>query len=106
MDLIPINDVDFAGKTVKAVDARTLHGLLGSKKAFSTWMKKKVLDSPFFAENQDYIFYDQLVVKSGKGRPRKDYALTINTGKKVAMAEQTVIGDKYRDYFLVCEELL
>ncbi len=65
----------------------------------------KVLDNPFFMENQDYVLLHNIVEQKGSGgHNRKDYALTIDTGKKVVMAEQTDTGNEVRDYFLKCEE--
>ncbi len=63
-------------------------------------------------ENQDYVLlhntidqaggvFNKSVKNSKGGRPRINYALTIDTGKKVSMAEQTPTGDEVRDYFLV-----
>jgi len=89
----------------QTVDARTLWRELGSRRDFSSWIKAKVINNPFFEENTDYI----LLIKSGEqdlhgGHNRKDYALTLETAKKVAMAEQTVKGNDVRDYFIECEQ--
>jgi len=37
---------------------------------------------------------------------RRQYALTIDTAKKVAMAEQTSVGNKVREYFIAVEKKL
>jgi len=99
----------------QTIDARELHQALGSKKDFSNWVKAKVINNPFFEENIDYLLLNQSgeqkssLDNSNKqdsrgGHNRKDYALTIDTAKKVSMAEQTENGDKARDYFLQCEK--
>jgi len=88
----------------QTVDARTLWRELGSRKDFSDWIKAKVINNLFFEENIDYILLPQSVEQTGRGgHNRKDFALTIDTAKKVAMAEQTVKGNEARDYFLECE---
>jgi len=57
-------------------------------------------------ENQDYVLLDNPVMQKGRGgHNRKDYALTIDTGKKVSMSEQTATGDKVCDYFIECEKI-
>ena len=43
---------------------------------------------------------------SASGHNRKDYALTIDAAKKVAMSEQTKKGEEVRNYFLDCEKQL
>jgi len=89
----------------QAVDARTLWRELGSRKDFSDWVKAKVVNNPFFEEYIDYILLPQSVEQTGRGgHNRKDYALTLETAKKVAMAEQTAKGNDVRDYFIACEK--
>ena len=77
-----------------AVNARTLHQTLESKQQFADWIKAKVLDNPFFMENQDYVLLQNSMKQTSRGgHNRKDYALTLDTAKKVAMAEQTEKGE-------------
>jgi phage anti-repressor protein len=103
-EIIPINHGTIGGEEVNTVDARELHERLGSKQQFADWIRAKVVDNPFFLENQDYVLLHEILKQIGRGgHNRKDYALTIDTAKKVAMAEQTESGDKVRDYFLDCE---
>lgn len=103
-ELIKVSESVISANQVNTVDARELHDNLGSKREFAHWIKAKVLDNPFFMEGQDYVLLDNPVMQSGRGgHNRKDYALTIDTAKKVAMAEQTAAGDRVRDYFIECE---
>ena len=96
------------GDTVNSVDARELHAFLGSKQEFANWVKNKVINNPFFESGTDFVHLDKSVMAQPRtSQPlsanRKDYALTQDTAKKVAMAEQTVRGNEARDYFLKCE---
>lgn len=97
------------GEMVKTVDARELHAFLGSKQEFATWVKAKIVNNPFFLQGTDFTLLDKIVKqvpgKGGAGMNRKDYALTLDTAKKVSMAEQTEAGNKARDYFLECEKV-
>ncbi len=100
-DLIKIEEKD--GK--RLVDARELWKGLESRKDFSSWVKAKVIGNVFFEENVDYVLLTRSGEQKGRGgRNKKDYALTLDTAKKVAMAEQTEKGNVVRDYFLACEK--
>ncbi len=113
MDLIKITK-NKTGKGV--VNARELHKEIESKQEFSAWFKKKVITSVFFRENEDWTLtgaYDYkgnlLILRHDKFintenqqvTPHKiEYAITIDTAKKVAMAEQTEKGEIVRNYFI------
>lgn len=99
-ELIVIKQVTIGNDEVNSVDARELHEFLESKQQFADWIKAKVLNSLFFEENVDYIGFRNVTNNSKGGRPSKDYALTIETAKKVAMAEQTARGNEVREYFI------
>jgi len=87
------------------VNARELHGLLESKQDFSNWVKAKVVNNPFFENGFDYALLNNIVEQTGRGgHNRIDYNLTVNTAKKISMAEQTTKGNKARDYFISCED--
>lgn len=104
MNLINIQKTTINDEMVNSVDARGLHRFLESQQEFATWIKAKVLHNPYFEENQDYVLLDKNVTQTGSGgHNRKDYALTMDTAKKVAMASNTPRGNQARDYFLQCE---
>lgn len=105
-ELIKVKKSSIGGEQVESVDARSLHDFLGSRKDFSNWIKAKVVNNVFFTEGQDYTLLAFLGEQKGRGgHNRKDYALTMETAKKVSMAEQTEAGNKARDYFLECEKV-
>ena len=96
-----VSNKDFSGDKVQTVDARDLHEFLGSKKQFADWVKVKVVENVFFSEDQDYVLLHRSVKQTGRGgHNRKDYHLTMDTAKKVSMAEQTEAGNKARDYLI------
>jgi len=105
-ELIKVKESSIGGEQVNSIDARQLHEFLGSRKDFSNWVKAKVVNNVFFTEGQDYILLTRSGEQTGSGgHNRKDYALTMDTAKKVSMAEQTEAGNKARDYFLECEKV-
>jgi phage anti-repressor protein len=92
-------------------------GGLESKRQFGNWIDKKVINNPFFTEGIDWTVFTTIAesrvqglnksVKqdlSHRGANKKDYILTLSCAKKVAMSEQTEIGNKVRDYFLEVEK--
>jgi len=88
----------------QVVDARELHEVLGVSREFSKWIKSNLTNSPFFEEGIDYI----LIANNGekKSNAQKDYALTLDTAKKLSMATSTEMGNKVKNYFLECEKKL
>lgn len=87
------------------VDARLLHKALGSKKHFTDWIESKIKTARA-TKNIDYQIFSPISEKMGKGRPSKEYIVSLRIAKKIAMLEATDKGDKVRDYFIECEEKL
>jgi anti-repressor protein len=90
----------------QAVDARELWYELESKQEFSNWIKSKVVNNPLFIENEDYCSFDNIVKREKGASVRKDFALTINTAKQVALMENTEKGREIRQYFIDSEKKL
>lgn len=98
-ELIPITNEN--GK--RAVDARMLHDFLGSKREFATWVKDRI-DKCDLIENVDFEVFDKNVKNSNGGRPTRDYALTIDAAKEIAMMEGNERGKQARRYFIEVEK--
>ena len=105
-ELIVIKKETIGNEEVNSVDARELWEFLGSKRQFGDWVKTKVLNNKFFEENQDFtLLHNSVKQVSHGGHNKKVCALTVDTAKKVAMAEQTDKGNEARCYFLECEKI-
>lgn len=107
--LVAISKSVIGDGEVNSVNARELHAFLESKQQFADWIKSKVIDNAFFKKEFDWIELDLSLRNSMKqkgGQNRKDYALTLDTAKKVSMAEQTAKGEEVRTYFIQCEKTL
>lgn len=102
MDLIKINSSTISNEVKQTVNARELHTFLEVGKDFSTWIKDRV-ESFGFVENQDFVFFPEIGEKSGKGRPAKEYALTLDMAKELSMVERNEKGKQARQYFIECE---
>jgi phage anti-repressor protein len=84
-------------------DARELHSKLKSGKDFSTWFASRCKQQKFF-ENQDFVFIPQVGEKA-KGRPPKDYAITMDMAKRLSMVEETEVGKQAQTYFIEREKM-
>jgi len=97
------------------VNARELHKWLKSKRQFADWIKDRI-EKYDFIESIDYFAVHKIVKgakkradgllideKTGQIMP-KDYILTIDMAKEIAMLENNEIGKKVRKYFIRTEE--
>ncbi|MBU4314994.1 antA/AntB antirepressor family protein, partial [Patescibacteria group bacterium] len=116
-DLIKIKVIqkDFNGEKKRFVNARELHGWLKVGRDFSTWIKERI-NKYDFTENLDYFI---TIANSGNGLSTqskgkivdaktgkvlsKDYILTVDMAKELAMVENSEIGKQVRKYFIRVE---
>ena len=100
-ELIPITVATIGGEEVNAVSARVLHASLGNKDAFAHWIKDRI-EQFGFLEGQDFVTFWE---NSQKGRPRKEYAVSIGMAKELCMVERNEKGKQARLYFIECEKI-
>jgi len=106
--LIPVSQIPIGGTPVQAVDARELHGFLGVKKDFTSWIKAQitrarlVADRDFLALQREGLFTLK-GEKSTMGRPVTEYWLTLDAAKHTSMMTGTEKGFAVREYFIECE---
>lgn len=89
----------------QVVSARELHKFLESKQQFADWIKDRI-DKYGFIENQDFEVFQNFMKNPNGGRPLKEYALTLDTAKELAMVEGNEKGRQARRYFIECEKKL
>ncbi|EOC0702393.1 antA/AntB antirepressor family protein [Salmonella enterica subsp. enterica serovar Kokomlemle] len=102
--LIPVFDGTINNEPVLLCNARDLHDFLGVGKVFAAWITSRIADYEF-VENQDYTV---TLSKTGKRQNVrcKDYHLTLDTAKELAMVERNEKGRQIRRYFIECEKQL
>jgi phage anti-repressor protein len=122
--LVPVFTGEVRGVEQLLCNARELHKFLNVGRVFATWIKGRI-DEYGFTENVDYFLLpnfgkqkedDILVIKqedgnftkfsekSGRGgQNQKDYILTLDMAKELAMVEKSEIGRQVRKYFIECE---
>ncbi|MEF4117682.1 antA/AntB antirepressor family protein [Escherichia coli] len=103
--LIPVFNGTISNATALLVNARDLHTFLDVGKRFASWIVERIAEYGF-VENQDFMIISQAREKIGRGRPAKDYHLTLDTAKELAMVERNEKGRQVRRYFIECEKRL
>ena len=94
----------------RAVSARELHAFLESKTKFSDWVKDRIRQYGLI-ENEDYVIVSEIsetITSKGKrrGTVKKEYALSIDCAKELAMVEGNAQGKRARRYFIASEKAL
>ncbi|KQH63030.1 antirepressor [Campylobacter coli] len=89
------------GAEINSANAREIFQFLNSEQEYSNWIKNRISHYDFI-ENQDYII--ELVYT--KGRPRKEYYVTLDMAKELCMVENNEKGRQARCYFIECEKRL
>ena len=75
-------------KRVNAVDARALHTFLGVGKVFGAWITEQIT-AYNFVEHRDFEVFTVSGLNPHGGRPTKDYMLSIDMVKELAMVQRT-----------------
>lgn len=92
---------------VQTVNARDLHAFLGVGRDFSNWVKDRIAAYAFNEHSDFEIFEDlsspNLVSAKSRAQTTKEYALTLDMAKELAMVERNEKGKQVRRYFIECE---
>lgn len=104
-DLIKIQPQAIGGQTIETVNARELHQFLEVGKVFASWIKDRI-EQYNFIENIDYGVFTETGNNLSGGRPSKEYAISIDMAKELAMVERNDKGRQARQYFIECERRL
>lgn len=87
----------------QTVSARELHTFLEVTTPFTKWVER--MFEYGFTENQDFAVTDIFVPNPKGGKQQiRDYALTIDCGKEIAMLQRTDKGKQARQYFIDLEK--
>ena len=119
--LVPVISGQIGGRESNIVSAKALHKTLGVGRVFSSWFHARVEEYGFINAT-DYVESDPLdfrnqsttidqltperVFNPKRGRPEKDYLITLDMAKELAMVERNEQGRAVRRYFIQCEEAL
>ncbi|MDD3676035.1 phage antirepressor KilAC domain-containing protein [Thauera propionica] len=100
-ELIKVADRQIGDSTIQTVNARDLHAFLEVGKVFAAWIQERIAQYGF-VENHDYVV---TVSKTGirQNVIQKDYYLSLDMAKELAMVERNEKGKQARLYFIECE---
>lgn len=90
--------------SIQAVNARDLHRALGSGTDYSDWIRRRITRYQFI-ENVDYTSFLKIEKRANGGTTLKEYVLTIDMAKELAMIENTDKGRQVRRYFIAMEKV-
>ena len=99
--LISVFNGTIANQPIQLCNARDLHTFLEINMRFAEWISNRINDYGFI-QDEDYI----IVTERTSGRPRKEYHITLDMGKELAMVEKNAKGREIRKYFILCEKRL
>ncbi|TAE10085.1 MAG: hypothetical protein EAZ95_15175 [Bacteroidetes bacterium] len=105
----PLIRIELNEEGRRVVSARELHAFLEIETRFSDWIVRRIKEYNLL-ENTNFVVvnfdYSKMSNQKGGDRKSRDYALTLNMAKELAMVENNDQGKKARRYFLWCEENL
>ena len=108
-ELIPLQLQTIDGNAVETVSARELHAFLEVQTRFNDWIKNRI-EQYDFVENQDFLVVtEKKVTMTDAGEKAtliKEYHITLDMAKELAMVERTEKGKQARQYFIECERKL
>ena len=110
MELISLHTCVLNERTTETVNARDLHEFLEIERDFATWLKARISQYDF-REGEDFEVVESLSSPkrgSAKSRPQtvKDYYVSLDMAKELAMVERNEKGKQARRYFIECERQL
>lgn len=96
---LPIAEYPINRKLIRGVDARSLHSFLEVVTRFHVWVSRRVEEYGFI-DGEDFC---SNLGESIGGRKRRDYYISLDMAKELAMVERTEKGKQARRYFIKCE---
>lgn len=100
-ELIQVSPRKIGDDSTQTVNARELHAFLEVGKVFAAWIQDRITQYGF-VEGRDFAL---TVSKTGirQNVIQKDYHLTLDMAKELAMVERNDKGKQARQYFIECE---
>ena len=114
-ELIKITKSKINDEEINSVNARELHAFLESKQRFTDWIKDRI-EKWGFINNKDFMIIETAMnavhknmkcdESEIKGPVKKEFIITLDMAKELAMIENNEKGKQARKYFIECEKKL
>ena len=101
-DLIKITKSNIGAEVINSVNAREIHSYLQVNTKFADWIRRAI-EKYDFKENVDYVCFLKNE-KAGNNAISKDYIVTLDMAKELAMLENNEKGKETRRYFIEVEK--
>jgi len=101
-ELIAVRYRSVGSEEIPGVDARELHEFLEVGRDFSAWIAGRIEDGGFI-EGEDF---SPVLGKSTGGRPTREYIVSLDMAKHLAMLERNEKGKLARQFFIECAKRL
>lgn len=98
--LVQVFTGEIRGEPVQLCNARELHTFIESRQQFADWIKNRV-EQYGFVEGEDFFIN---LGKSTGGRRSKEYDISLDMAKELAMVENNDKGRMVRRYFIGVEK--
>jgi|GEM_PF-4749997 len=102
--LLPVSPLPIGGQEVNAIDGRKLHSFLEIGMDYTNWAKNQFKRANL-SEGIDYVIYANFSGNPKRGRPAKDYMISVEAAKHICMMSGTEQGRVARLYFIECEKV-
>lgn len=100
---ITVQNTTIGNEVVQSVNSRDLYFQLEVKKDYSNWIKDRI-EKYGFVDGEDYTPILANRSDGRKGKRRRDYILTLDTAKEIAMVENNEQGRNIRKYLIQIEK--
>ena len=104
-DLLNVRNEVIGGAEIQAVSARELYlsiGLMANK--WSRWFDRNIIRSEFFSEGKDWVGLPFAGTTVLGGKVARDFAISIDFAKHLALMAKTAKGHFYRNYLINLEK--
>jgi anti-repressor protein len=99
--LIDIHPTTINNKSIESCSARDLYFKLGLNKShWNRWNTQNIVENEFFQEHKDWIGFATMA----SGNEIKDFMISLDMAKHLAMMAKTEHSHQIREYFIECEK--